>query len=66
MKNIAQTMNKKDSNMGNDAAARKKAYGGGMMKKKTMMKGGRVNYKHGGMAGCQPTYSEDMPKAKAN
>jgi hypothetical protein len=53
MKNMAQTMNKKDSNMGNDAAARKKAYGGGMMKKKTMMKGGRVNYKHGGMAGCQ-------------
>ena len=28
MKNMAQTMNKKDSNMGNDAAARKKVYGG--------------------------------------
>jgi len=54
------------NDMGNKAARRELKYGGGMMKKKTMMKGGRVNYKHGGMAGCQPTYSEDMPKAKAN
>lgn len=55
---MAQTMNKKDSNMGNDAAARKKVYGGGSMNRK--------GYKHGKMVGCQPTYSEDMPKAKAN
>ena len=54
------------NDMGNKAARRELKYGGGMMKKKTMMKNGRVNYKHGGMAGCQPTYSEDMPKAKAN
>ena len=26
----------------------------------------RREYKHGGPAGCQPTYSENMPKAKAN
>ena len=52
--------------MGNKAARREKMTYGGMMKKKKMMGGGRVNYKHGGMAGCQPTYSEDMPKAKAN
>jgi hypothetical protein len=58
MENMAQTMNKKDSNMGNDAAARKKVYGGGSMNRK--------GYKHGKMVGCQPTYSEDMPKAKAN
>jgi len=45
----------------------KAAMGGNEPTFKTkMMKGGRVNYKHGGMAGCQPTYSEDMPKAKAN
>jgi hypothetical protein len=50
MKNMAQTMNKKDSNMGNDAAARKKVYGGGKMSK-------RYGMKHGGMAGA-------MPKAK--
>ena len=65
---MAQTMNKKDSNMGNDAAARKKAYGGGMMKKKKMMGGGRVKYKDGGsmkMDGCQPVYN-GIPKAKAN
>ena len=42
-----------------DAAARKKVYGGGSPMK-------RKGYKHGGMEGCQPTYSEDMPKAKAN
>jgi len=45
----------------------KAAMGGNEPTFKTkMMGGGRVNYKHGGMAGCQPTYSEDMPKAKAN
>jgi hypothetical protein len=57
MKNMAQTMNKKDSNMGNDAAARKKVYGGGSPMK-------RKGYRMGGS--CQPVYSGDMPKAKAN
>ena len=55
---MAQTMNKKNTNMGNDADARKKVYGGGSMNRK--------GYKHGKMVGCQPIYSEDMPKAKAN
>ena len=54
------------NDIGNKSARREKMTYGGMMKKKKMMGGGRVNYKHGGMAGCQPTYSEDMPKAKAN
>ena len=45
--------------MGNKAARREKLYGGGSPMK-------RKGYKHGGMEGCQPTYSEDMPKAKAN
>jgi hypothetical protein len=48
------------NDMGNKAARREKLYGGG----KPTMK--RKGYKHGGMEGCQPTYSEDMPKAKAN
>jgi len=56
MKNMAQTMNKKNSNMGNDAAARKKVYGGGSVKRK--------GYRMGGS--CQPVYSGDIPKAKAN
>ena len=53
---MAQTMNKKNTNMGNDAAARKKVYGGGSVKRK--------GYRMGGS--CQPVYSGDIPKAKAN